>query len=87
MSDLQDLIDQWDTGVAAKSYPETSIVPFVEAARKWANPDYEAAAVVLWDATFPRGVHWRKLSPETREQYLALAAEAFDVALGDTEDK
>ncbi len=56
----------------------------VEAARKYANLDIEAAAVVLWDAAFPRGVHWRKLLPETREKYLALAAEAFDAALGVT---
>ena len=38
MSDLQDLIDQWDNQtLAARAYPETFIAGFLEAARKWAT--------------------------------------------------
>ncbi len=44
MSDLQDLIDQWGDGLtlAARAYPETFIAGFLEAARRVANPDFDA---------------------------------------------
>ena len=46
MSDLQDLIEQWDDQtLAARAYPETFIEGFLEAARRVANLDIEAAAI------------------------------------------
>ncbi len=84
MSDLQDALDRISTSFSPPRLSGPDMLVIVEAARKYANLDIEAAAVVLWDAAFPRGVHWRKLLPETREKYLALAAEAFDAALGVT---
>ena len=48
MSDLKDLIDQWDNQtLAARAYPETFIAGFLEAARQVANPNIEAAAKAL----------------------------------------
>jgi len=44
MSDLQDLIDQWDNSdLAARAYPETFIAGFLEAARRVATPDLDLA--------------------------------------------
>ncbi len=71
MSDLQDALDKYDkTGSA---YGNVSL--FVEAARKYANPDYEAA-LTIYDAASPN-------HPDEVSYVRAIV----DAALSVTEDK
>ena len=51
----------------------------VKAARRVANPDYEAMAAVIWHRMFPGGVPWAELD-EMQAEYLDLAKDAFDAA-------
>ena len=72
-SELQAALDHWVVPLGLKGNQLSELIVIVEAARKYANPDYEAAISVMWD----------------REPYLESKKEnmrrAVDAALGITE--
>ena len=84
MSDLQDALDlhdEWMTGVSWNPNDPHSqaILVIVEAARKYANPDIEAATEALADA-----LHRVVILPG-RFKLEAVAQATVDAALGVTE--
>ncbi len=60
-SELQDAFNRWDSGKVGKAYQAKVIPePILDAARKVANPDYEAAYEALTKATgghTPMAIH------------------------------
>ena len=86
MSDLQDLIDQWDNSdLAARAYPETFIQGFLEAARKVANPDIEAGAKAAYEHVHG-GDRWEDAEPLDQERFIGEATVTIAAALGVTEN-
>ena len=86
MNDLQDLIDQWGDGLtlAARAYPETFMAGFLDAARRVANPDIEAAAMERHRNGRPKCYE----GPKEDGCYCWITTEkAVDLALGITEDE
>ncbi len=78
MSDLQDALDRYDKhpGLSLADDPDL----FVDAARRVANPDYEAAARL--------GVVWDELTKKEQVTRIAYVKPHIDtaLALGITED-
>ncbi len=87
MSDLQDAFDWVDSGptvVGAKH-----INALADAARKYANPDYEFAAIIQHNRNMyePVWVVWADLSEGDRANRIKQAKIDVDAALNVTEDE
>ncbi len=82
LQDALNVFDHSDERMTARQW--TTIL---EAARKVANPDYEAAAKRRFEDVKPRfDTEWLDLRADERDEWIAEVKPYVDAALGVTED-
>ena len=89
MNDLQQALITWDLASEPLLTKRESDA-IVEAARRVANPDYEAAARHYHAEVGHRSgtnLSWEASYPEEQADFLRVSTDAVDAALGVTEDK